>query len=180
MEKPLKPFKLTIEGTFCEVPHKDRLFMLYDDSDKNISNELKLNSVDVMVICHEISCFIKRRLQSVMTNEEMKNQGRKFERYHFGKSTGNEKLIKFIIHISGNYCEVFKVGRNLEYKLEGITEGRANLMLYETVCMLRNELSKVMTREELTNVAKQHNILNFGMLEGEVPFDIRDDGKKAE
>lgn len=178
--KQLKPFKITIEGKFCEAPHKDRLFMLYDDSDKNLSDELKLDSIDVMVICHEISCFIKRKLQKVMTNEEIKNEAKKFNRYHFGKSTGNEKLVDFKISISGFYCEDFREGRKLEYKLESLTEGRANLMLYEIVCVFRNELSKTMSRQELTNIAIKHKIENFGMLEGEVPFDIRDDGKKVE
>lgn len=178
--KPLKPFKLTIEGKFCEVPHKDRLFKLYDDSENDIADDLKLTSVDAMVICHEISCFIKRRLQLVMTTQEAKSQGKKFERYHFGKSTGKETLVDFKILISGFYCEDFREGRKLEYKLESMTEGRANLMLYEIVCVYRNQLATTMTREQLTEIAKKHNIQNFGMLEGEVPFDIRDDGKKAE
>src|SRR5271154_4807059 len=96
---PLKPFKINIEGMYCEVPHKDRKLMLYNDSDESLEDEKKLTMVDIMIIVHEILCNIKRKMQRVMTTSDMKNHTRNYERYHFGKSNGNEKLKEVKINI---------------------------------------------------------------------------------
>ncbi len=178
MEKLLKPFSISIEGQYCEVPHKDRLIMLQNDSENEIP-ELELDNIDIMVICHEISCFIKRRLQLVMTKEEIQKQGRNFERYFFGNPTGKEKLKDIKILIRGNYCEEFHLDRNLTYTIDALSESQANIILYDIVCTFRNQLAETMTREELTAIAKKHKIENFGMLEGEVPFELRGDGNEA-
>lgn len=179
MKPPLKPFKISIEGKYCEVPHKDRLIMLYNDSEKNIAPELELTPVDVMVICHEICCFIKRRLQSVMTKEEVQKQGRNFDRYFFGTPTGKEKLKEIKILIKGDYCEEFCDERNMTYTIDALSESQANIILYDLICTMRNNLATTMTRDELTALAEKYKIENFGMLKNEIPFESRTDGKQA-
>ena len=34
----LKPFLINIEGTYCEVPHKDRKMLLFNDSDESLED----------------------------------------------------------------------------------------------------------------------------------------------
>jgi hypothetical protein len=169
----LKPFKITIEGTYCEVPHPDRLIKLCDDSETQ-DEQLKLTDIDTMVICNEVLCKITRRLQSVMTKQEIKKQQKNFDRFHLGVVTGKEKLKDIKIEISGNYCEGFKVGRIIRYNLTMLSDSQTNILLYEAICLMRNNLSKTMTRDELSEIANKFMIFNFGMLKGEEPFILRD------
>ena len=167
----LKPFIINIEGKYCEVPHKDRKILLYDDSDENIEDEKKLTLIDNMIICHEVLCNLKRKMQKVMTSSEMKNHARNYERYHFGKSNGNEKLRDVKIHIEGVYCEEFDINRKIKYNFEMLPDGQAIYVLVEVVCVIRNKLAKTMTREQLAEIAVKHEIYDFGMRKEEEPFE---------
>jgi len=169
----LKPFTINIEGKYCEVPHEDRKLMLYNDSDENLEDKEKLTMVDILIICHEVLCNLKRKMQKVMTKSEMKNHSRNYERYHFGKSTGNEKLKEVKILISGVYCEEFNIERNIHYKFDMLPDGQAIFVLVEVICVIRNTLSETMTREQLAEIAVKHEIYDFGMRKEEEPFETR-------
>jgi len=168
--KTLKPFKLEISGDFCDVPHPDRKMLLFVDGEEK-GNEL--TTIDVLVICHEICINIRNRLQKIMPKSEQKEQGKKFDKYFFGKVTDKDKLRKVKIIITGIYYEEFTPERYLKYTIDNLTEGQANLILFDTVCVARNQLLETMTRDEISDIAEKHKIYNFGMVKNESPFATR-------
>jgi len=169
----LKPFLINIEGTYCEVPHKDRKMLLFNDSDESLEDAEKLTMIDILIICHEVLCNLKRKMQKVMTNSEIKNHSRNYERYHFGKSTGKEKLKTVGIQISGVYCDEFNIDRKIQYTFDLLPDGQAIFVLVEIVCFIRNKLAETMNRAELSELAVKHEIHDFGMRADEEPFETR-------
>lgn len=168
--KPLKPFKVSIEGTYCDVPHEDRRMEVYVDS---LDKENPITDVDLLVITNEICCFVRNKLRRVMKPKEFKQLEKKFETFHFGNVTEKSVLRQAKLVIMGKYCEDFHEERKLTYHMESLTEGQAWILLYETLCGLRNNLDKTMTREDLHEIATKFNIQNLGMLNDEMPFVTR-------
>jgi len=166
----LKRFKLEVKGKYCDAPHSDRLMVLNID---DLDADNLLTDIDVLVICNEISCTINRRLKSVMTNDEFEKMDDMYHNFHFGYVDETAKLKDINICISGTYCEEINPKRNLEYTLGGLSEIRASIVLFEVMCVLRNNLSKTMSRMELSHIAEKFKIYNFGMTEDEEPFVTR-------
>lgn len=108
-----------------------------------------------------------------MTNSEIKNHSRNYERYHFGKPTGKEKLKTIGIQISGVYCDEFNIDRKMQYTFDLLPDGQAIFVLVEIVCFIRNKLAETMNRAELSELAVKHEIHDFGMRADEEPFETR-------
>lgn len=168
---PLKQFKLSIEGTYCDVPHEDRKMEVFVDT---VDKDNPITDIDILIICNEICCFIRNKLRKSMKPKEFAELEKKFEKFHFGGVTEKSVLRQAKMTIWGYYCEEKHPERKLNYSLESLTEGQAQILLYEILSSMRNKLSETMTREQLHDVAIKFNIQNLGMLKDEMPFVTRD------
>lgn len=172
----LKPFRIDIKGIFCGVPHPDRVIEVLSVLDYPY---LELTNTEMLVVVHEVSCNLKRKLQNIMKDKEMDELTKKFGRYHNEKENINAKTKEINIEISGKYSDIPNSGRQLtvDYRDNNLTEGETSVILYDIVCVMRNHLLKTMNRDEIAEFAEKHKIYNFGMRKSEEPFVTRGEEK---
>lgn len=164
-----KKVDIEIKGKFCEVPHDDRIIELYDCSDS-----CDLTDIDVFIVIHECSCNLKNKMNKVMRYAEMKSFMKRCEKYFIGTPNLKSKLKEFSIKITGEYNELPNPNRKLVMSNDGtLTNGEIHMVLYDLLCVLRNQLSKTISRKDLSILAEKHNINGLGMRFDEDPFVTR-------
>ena len=168
-----KNFILEITGKYCNVPHPDRKIFIYNGlENEEVTAEDTLTNTETMLVIHEVSCNLKKKLHDVMNKKDLKALGDRFEKYYFGEVTEKSVLKDFSIVIRGRYNDIANSGRIVivDDKDNKLSSGETSMVLYDIVCNLRNLLSQTMSRDEMADLAEKHKIFNFGMMRNEEPF----------
>lgn len=169
----LIPFKIKIHGKHSDMPHPFRIVKIEVEP-------VDFDDLKLMVVLY--NCFNKVKTEYLEgfpeedRNNEMQRIAGLFTDYHIG--TKRKSLINIEIEILGLYCEnphperylVFHIIKG-EYGLKGSS---MQVLMYEMLCVLRNKISKNMSRKELAIFAQKYNISSLGMLPEEKPFVTRD------
>ena len=140
---------------------------------------LELTNTEMLVVIHEVSCNLKRKLQNIMKDKEQEELFKKCNRYYQGKENIDARKKEINIEISGKYSDIPNSGRQLtvDYRDSTLTEGEISIILYDIICVMRNYLLRTMNRDEIAEFAEKHKIYYFGMRKSEEPFVTRGEEK---